>query len=85
MRENDLATQIRVFNQVLDTTGRGAAVDYYDKVVAPFVQHLADEGQIPAALQALDRARRTLRVEPGRQLEQEMNELSARLKTGKSR
>jgi len=83
MRENDLATQIRIFNQVLDTTGRGAAVDYYDKVVAPFVQHLADQGQIPAALQALDRARRTLRVEPGRQLEQEMNELTSRLKTGR--
>jgi hypothetical protein len=83
MRENDLATQIRIFNQVLDTTGRGATVDYYDKVVAPFVQHLADEGQVLAALQTLERARRTLRVEPGRQLEQEMNELSARLKTGK--
>jgi hypothetical protein len=52
-------------------------------VVAPFVLHLANEGQIPAALQALERARRTLRVEPGRQLEAEMNGLAAQLKAGK--
>ncbi len=83
MRQDDLATQIRTFNKVLDTSGRGAAMDFYDKVVAPFVLHLANEGQIPAALQALERARRTLHVEPGRQLEAEMNGLAARLKAGK--
>jgi len=83
MKQDDLATQIRIFNKVLDTSGRGAAIDFYDKVVVPFVTHLAAEGQIPAALQALERARRTLRVEPGRQLEAEMNGLAARLKTGK--
>jgi hypothetical protein len=79
---DDLATQIKVFNRVLDTSGRGAGTDFYDKVVAPFVLHLAAVEQIPAALQSLDRARRTLRVEPGRQLDLEMAELANGLKKG---
>lgn len=83
MQADDVATRIKVFNRVLDTTGQGAAIDYFDKVVAVFVRHLAAEGQIPAALQCLDRARRTLRVEPGSQLDQEMLELAGRVKTGK--
>ena len=83
IQQDDLPTQIRTYNQVLDTSGRGATIEFYDKVVAPFVTHLADKGQILAALQALDRARRTLRVEPGKQLEMELNDLFARLKTGK--
>lgn len=82
MAKDDMATRIKVFNRVLDTTGRGAAIDFYDKVVLPFVQHLAIEGQVPAALQVLDRAKRTLRVEPGSQLEGEIGEMVARLKSG---
>lgn len=83
MRQDDLATQIRTFNRVLDTTGRGAAIDYYDKVVAPFAEHLAAKGEVMAALQALDRARRTLRVEAGKQLDLELKALATRLRTGK--
>jgi hypothetical protein len=71
-----------VFNHVLDTSGRGAAIDFYDKVVLPFVEHLAVQGQVPAALQALDRAKRTLRMEPGSQLEGEIAGMIARLKSG---
>ena len=79
---DDVATQIRVYNRVLDASGHGAGTDFYDKVVAPFVQHLAAVEQVPAALQALDRARRTLRVEPGRQLDLEMADLASHLKKG---
>jgi tetratricopeptide (TPR) repeat protein len=82
MSGDDLATQIKVFNRTLDTSGRGAGTDFYDMVVAPFAIHLAQQGQIPAALQALDRARRTLRVEAGRQLDLELAELANRLKKG---
>jgi len=82
MAKDDLATQIRVFNRVLDTSGKGAAIDFYDKVVLPFVQHLAEEGQVPAALQALDRAKRTLKMEPGSQLEREVAAMVSRLKSG---
>ncbi len=82
VQENDLATQIRVFNRVLDTSGRDAGTDFYDKVVAPFVLHLATQNQIPAALQAMDRARRTLRIEPSSQLDGDMTALTARVKAG---
>lgn len=83
MRQDDLATQIKTYNQLLESSGRGATIDYYDKVVAPFVTHLAEAGLAQAASQALDRARHTLRFEPGRQLDLEMNAQAARLKSGK--
>ncbi|MDB6114866.1 MAG: hypothetical protein JWQ62_1811, partial [Lacunisphaera sp.] len=82
---DDLVNQIRTFNRVLAESGYGAGVDYYDKVVAPFVRHLASIDQVPAALQSLDRARRTLRIEPGRQLDLEMAELAKEIKGGKVR
>ncbi len=83
MKADDVATQITVYNRVLDTAGRGQSIDFYDKVVAPFVRHLASANQVPAALLSLDRARRTLRVEPGKQLDLEMAGMADRLKAGK--
>ncbi|HKB57865.1 MAG TPA: hypothetical protein VKC51_09765 [Lacunisphaera sp.] len=83
VQQDDLATQIRNYDNMLDASGHGAGLDFYDKVVVPFIKHLADSGQIPAALTCLDRAWRTLRVEPGRQLDLEMADLAGRLKSGK--
>ena len=83
MKADDVATQIRNYNKVLDGSGRGAGIDFYDKVVVPFIRHRAGQGQGPAALTCLDRARRTLRVEPGKQLDLEMAGMAARLKAGK--
>lgn len=83
MQQEDLANQIRTFNRILEASGRGAGMDYFDKVVAPFARHLAREKQIPAALQVLAKTRQTLRVEPGRQLDGELTALVARLKAGK--
>lgn len=82
MAQDDLPTRIKVYNQVLEVYGRGAGVDFYDKVVVPFVAHLREQAQEPAAIQALERARRTLRVEKGSQLEQEFSRLAAKLKRG---
>jgi hypothetical protein len=82
VQENDVATQIQVYNRVLDTYGRGKTIAFYDKVVAPFVLYLAEHKQVPAALQALERAKRTLRVDPGSQLESELAALLARVKSG---
>ena len=82
VQENDVATQIQVYNRVLDTFGRDKTFAFYDKVVAPFVLYLAEKKQVPAALQALDRAKRTLRVDPGSQLESELAALLARVKAG---
>jgi hypothetical protein len=83
MQADDVATQIKVYNRILDTAGQGQAIDFFDKVVARFVTHLAGQGQIPAALQCLDRARRTLRVEAGKQLDKEMTALATSVKAGK--
>lgn len=82
MQQDDWATQIKVFKQVLETTGKGGAIDYFDKVVAPFVLHLATHDQVPAALSVLDLARRTLRVESGAQLDREITSLQSRVKSG---
>lgn len=82
MAQDDLPTRIKVYNQALEVYGRGAGVDFYDKVVAPFVAHLCEQAQVPAAIQALERARRTLRVEKGSQLEQEFSRLATKLKRG---
>ncbi|AOS45631.1 hypothetical protein Verru16b_02715 [Lacunisphaera limnophila] len=83
MANDDMATQIKVFNRMLETAGRGAGHDFYDVVVSPFLLHLAGQGQVPAALRSLERVRRTLRVEPRSQLDSELTALAGRLRSGK--
>lgn len=80
VENDDLATRIKTYERILDTHGYGAGMDFYDKIVTPFVEHLKQQQQVPAALQALDRARRTLRVEQGKQLDEEMKHAAARLR-----
>ena len=80
MRSDDLATQIRVYDQVLRNYGHGAGMDFFDKVVTPFVEHLKARGQVPAALQMLDRARRTLKVDTGSMLENEIKALDKKIR-----
>ncbi len=82
MEQDDMATQIKNYQRILTTYGFGAGMDFYDKVVVPFVVHLKEKGQIPAALQALDRARQTLRVEKGGQLDLELSGAAERLRKG---
>ncbi len=84
MHQDDLVTQLKVFDRELSTARPDAAIDFHDKVVVPFVRHLQQIGQVPAALQVLERTRRTLRVEPGMQLDKEITSLAASLKAGKS-
>jgi hypothetical protein len=79
--KDDLPTQIRVYQQVLAQYGRGKGTDFYDQVVVPFVRRLQAQAQVPAAISSLERARRTLRVEKGGQLEAEIAALLAELKT----
>jgi hypothetical protein len=80
VQSDDLPTQIRTYNSLVDTYGRGAGIDFFDKVVEPFARHLEQSGQVPAALQAVQRAERTLRIEKGGQLEAELHRLMASLK-----
>lgn len=80
LQTEDLGARVRTYRRLLETYGSGAGIDFFDKIVAPFVQHLREADQIPAAREALERARRTLRVEPGQQLDREMAKLAEALK-----
>lgn len=80
LREDDLPTRIKTYRRLLETHGRGAGIDFFDQVVTPFVLHLRAQAQLPAARDALQRARQTLRVEPGGQLEGEFERAAAELR-----
>ena len=75
-----LAARIRTYNATLDRSGLGEGIGFFDQVVIPFVEHLVRIGEKREALNAAQRAQRTLKVEPGSQLESEMAKLLATLK-----
>ena len=75
-----LAQQVATFNTVLDTRGRGAGVGFFDGVVVVFAEHMVQLQQNAEAIRAVERARRTLKVEANSQLEQEITRLLANLK-----
>ncbi|MSU50837.1 MAG: hypothetical protein EXS37_17410 [Opitutus sp.] len=75
-----LAGQIRAYNSAVDTYGRGAGIGFFDQVVAPFVQHLVQLDQRAEAGRALERARHTLKIEPGSQLQTESEKLQQQLR-----
>ena len=78
-----LAQQIQTFNSVLDNAGRGGGIAFFDHVVVVFAEHMLQLQQPAEAVRAVERARRTLKVEPDSQLEQELAKLLAELKTKK--
>jgi hypothetical protein len=51
--------------------GRGAGIEFYDRIVTFFVEHLVREGRMAEARQAAERARAALYVPPGSQLDGE--------------
>lgn len=78
-----LPVQVKTYNTVLDTAGRGAGIGFFDQVVVVFAEHMLQLHQPAEALRAVERARRTLKVEPNSQLEQEIAKLLKELKTVK--
>ncbi|HEY0944861.1 MAG TPA: hypothetical protein VGD81_06320 [Opitutaceae bacterium] len=74
------AEQVRAYNRVVDQYGHGAGMEFFDRIVQPFVLRLAGQGRKTEARQALERARRVLRPEDGRQLDQELRALAASVK-----
>jgi hypothetical protein len=76
----NVAGQISTYNNAVDNYGRGAGIEFFDEIVVVFAEHLLQLRENGAALDAVERARRTLRVEPGKQLELELNRLAARLR-----
>lgn len=85
MAQDDRATQIQVYRRLLEQHGAEAGIDFFDKIVVPFVEQLRAAGEIPAARDCLERARRTLRVEPGKQLDAEITRLAETLRSGGGR
>ncbi len=75
-----LPEQIHTYNSVLETQGRGAGIAFFDGVVVVFAEHLVQLQQPAEAVRAVERARRTLKVEPNSQLEHESAQLLAKLK-----
>lgn len=80
LQSDDLAAQFRTYQRLLETYGNGANIDFFDKIVRPFVESLRRRGEIASALNAVDRARRTLRIPKGSQLEGELNQMAAELR-----
>jgi len=76
---DDRNTRIRTFYNVLNSYGRGAGVDFFDRIVRPFVEHLLQNDQPQEAMQAIAQARRVLRVEPNSQLDGELSTLADRV------
>jgi hypothetical protein len=82
MQEDEFAAQVKAYQNILTTYGTGAGIDFYDRIVSRFARHCKDVGQPAAALAALDKARKTLRVEAGGQLDQEMTRYADELRKG---
>jgi uncharacterized membrane protein len=78
-----LAEQIKAYNTVVDTYGRGAGIGFFDDVVTAFTQHLLQLHQNAEAVKAVERARRTLKVEPNSQLAREFEILGRAVKEAK--
>lgn len=74
-----VAEQMRVYLLGLEQYGQGAPVEYFDRVIQPFVTHLLGRGEVAEARRAFERARAVLPVGPNTQLEREFAALAARI------
>ncbi|HUR59365.1 MAG TPA: hypothetical protein VM029_16740 [Opitutaceae bacterium] len=82
IKTQPLPEQIKSYNSILDLYGRGAGVTFFDQVVVTFAEHLVQLRQPAEAVRAVERARRTLKVEPNSQLEREFARLMEAVKKG---
>lgn len=80
LKNTPLPDQVRVYRQVLQQYGFGGGMDFYDRVVRPFVDALLAEGYHGDAKLALREARDTLKPDAGSQLDLEMKELADSLR-----
>ncbi len=83
MSAQPVAEQMRVYNQILDTSGRGAGIAFFDQVVAGFTEHLLQLGRKAEAIRAVERARQNLKIEPNSQLARELEALAKRVREAK--
>lgn len=72
--------QMRLFRSAVDQFGRGAGMDFLDRVVRPFIRHWIKAGRAVEAARALDHVRTVMAPAAGSQLEKEILELAAESK-----
>lgn len=78
MARDDIRTATRTFYSVMESLGPGAGVAFFDQVVQPFVDYLLRNGETREAIQAVEKARKILRVEKGGAVEAGLNALADR-------
>jgi len=79
--QDPLPVQIATFNRVLEKHGKGAGMTFFDMIVVVFAEHLLRLDQRPEALRTLQRAKKTLKVEPGSQLDKEFEKAERRIRS----
>lgn len=78
--EHDLpGGQWGVYGTLLKADGKDGGVEFFDRIVLPFVEHLEHEGHAKQAAVAAMQARQAMNIEPNSQLEGDMQALLARL------
>ncbi len=80
LAQGSLDDSVRTYYRVLDAYGRGGGINFFDRIVQPFVNRLLEQDRPAEAVQALTQARRFLHVEPQSQLEGEINLLDERVR-----
>ncbi len=78
MERDGVDGSIRTYYTVLGSYGRSADIVFFHQVVQPFVEYLLANGRPSEAVQAVGRARKTMRVEPNAQLDLELGALASR-------
>jgi hypothetical protein len=69
---------MRTYRQVLQQYGRGAGIDFFDRVTRPLVKLLIDENRRSEVQQVIAQTRSVLSPEAGSQLDREMEALAGR-------
>ncbi|HYD82580.1 MAG TPA: hypothetical protein VEA63_00980, partial [Opitutus sp.] len=72
--------QVRAYNNLVDKYARSAGVGFFDQIVVGFVEHLVQMKEPKAALEAMNRAGRVLKVKSGSQLDHDFQRLLKALK-----
>ncbi len=74
------AEQVRVYRKLLQQYGRGAGIDFYDRVTRPLVKQMIEANRRGEALNVIAQTRTVLKPEPGSQFDRELDELAAKAK-----
>jgi hypothetical protein len=81
MAADSMETQLRTYYAVLKAYGHGAGMDFFSRIVRPFVEHLQAADRKQDAINAALAAQGALHIDPNSQLDQQMQDLLTQLKS----